>query len=181
MKWSSDAVGVRERVPLLIADARTWSTWQGADEPQDTFDMLEGVVGPTNSSGRTVVPFAYEGGVFEIGVADDTLIVMQHYESDDGEKFNELRAALEMRTPKEFMAGEIEVNDGLIVGDCWANGTAFDFSAIPGDAKKVDDLTYFVPLPAGKYLVLEGVAEDVEAAWYRFVKGKAADYARREE
>ena len=109
--------------------------------------------------------------------------MLQHYasDSDDNEEFSALRDAVAARASEEFLAGEIEVTDGLIVGDCWANGTAFDFSALTGgNAMKVEDVTFFVPLPAGKYLVLEGIDEDEEAAWYRFVKGNAADYERRE-
>ncbi len=166
MKWFSEVVGVREAsVPVLIADAATWLRWQGTGEPQVSFDSLEGVVGVVEIDGRVVAPCTSEGQAFEVGVGRTEVVVVHGSHAAVG--------------GEEFLAGELEVVDGLVIGDSWAVGSELTLPVKAKAPVSIGHLVFFVPLKAGRYVVLEGRSEDDEVAWYRILRGKAADHARR--
>jgi|GEM_PF-3763163 len=179
MKWHTKVAGTRESAPVLIADVATWRLWRGEAEPQDSFDAFEGENGPVTVVDRgTFVPCEPGGGVYEIGVGTDEVVVLQRYDSDDAP--TSLHAALATREEfVEYLAGEIDVTGGIVIGDAWANGSELSLATTPAAPKSVGHLVFFVPLPAGRYLVLEGHDEDDERSWYRIVRGNATSYASR--
>lgn len=168
MKWFPDVVGVRESsVPVLVADAATWRQWRGTEEPQTSFDALEGVVGVVDIDGRVLAPCPSDGPSCEIGVGRNEVVVLHG-----------AHAVLDGREHEEFLAGELDVVDGLVIGDSWAAGSELKLPVKAKAPASVGHLVFFVPLKAGRYVVLEGRLDD-EVAWYRILRGKAADYERR--
>lgn len=182
MKWFSSAAGVRERVPVLIADVAVWKRWKGDGENASSFDSLEGVVGPTEVGGRVLVPFELDGGVFDVGVGKDEVVVLQHHDGEES-TFADWRRALGKpagkREHEEFLAGELTVSAGVVIGDSWSNGKQLDAEKLGKAACPIEPLVFFAPLASGTYLVLEGCSDDEDVRWYRLRKGKAASYERR--
>ncbi|MBA3393456.1 MAG: hypothetical protein H0T89_12470 [Deltaproteobacteria bacterium] len=162
MKWHSKAAGVREHAPLLLADLATWRRWKGQDEAQVAFDALDGVVGVVDVDGRPLVPSEYDGGIFDIGVGDNEVVLVQRYDGAGADDLAELRKQLAKRALDEYAAGELVITDGVVIGDSWNTGAKLATAPKSG---KVTGVGFYVPLPAGSYVVLEG--RDDTAAWYR--------------
>lgn len=175
MRWHTSVAGAREHVPVLLADFATWRRWNGSEEPDESFDVLQGEIGVVDVAGRAIVPSELEGGAFDLGLGDGELVLLQHDVGDSGD-FKALRTTLAKRTHDEYLAGELEVDAGVVVGDPWNAGCDLPAMA-PSKAGKVAKVGFFAPLPPGRYVVLEG-RNDV-ASWYRLVRGNAADYQRR--
>ncbi len=183
MKWFLNAAGVRERAPLLVADVAVWRNWRGTDEPQASFDALDGVVGVVDLDQRSVIAHSCEGGVFDIGVAKDEVVVLQHYASDESDSERDgLRQALAAREKQEYLAGEIAIREGgVLIGDSWQKGAELDLAKSGATPTNAAPLVFFAPLKAGRYLVLEGRSGDEETSWYRLRRGEASGYERRPE
>lgn len=176
MKWHLKAATVRERVPLLLADAETWRQWKGPHEPKESYDALDGEVGVIDAGGRKVVPSRYLGGIFDVGLGKDELVLLQHFPGDVHDELDDLREELGVRSFDEYAAGELEITSGVVICDPWQQGSELP-ATLPSKAGPLDEMGFFVPLRAGTYLVLEGRSE--EATWYRLRKGRASEYAKR--
>jgi len=192
MKWFLGAAGVRERVPVLVASPAVWRRWRGDAESEESFASLEGVVGPIEVDGRVVVPFGYEGGIFDVGVGKGEIVILQHLDGDEA-RAERYRTALargpaksagdeqDLGDPAEltgYLAGELTIAEGLLVGNSWKNGAELD-ARLGKTARVLEPLLFFAPLAAGTYLVLEGRSDDEDLQWYRIRKGKARDHAPR--
>ncbi len=176
MDWLTSVAGAHASAPVLIADVATWKRWRGNEE-QDAFDAFEGEVGTVTVACGTFVPCEPDGGVYELGVGQDEVVVLQRYDSERDQA--PLRAALAAREHEEFLGGELDVVHGIVIGNAEVKGADLSLDPLPTTPASVGPLAFFVPLAPGRYLVLEGRNEDADLSWYRLVRGEASSFAPR--
>lgn len=178
MKWTADpASSPHPSVPILVSTREAWKTWTGRAMDEDAFGDLEGVVGVAEVAGapRAALP-AEEQGAFHLGIGDDEVVLLHWFGSGKG--LAARKKSLAARDEEEYLAGVLDVSDALVIGDAWTSGWALEAPKKPGKTTQGEDSLFAVPLPAGRYVVLEGT-DDEEARWLRIRRGDPASYTPR--
>ncbi len=191
IRWFPETIGLpHPSVPMLIADSQTWAAWRGSNEPEEITDAFDGELGVVEVGGSSWACMGYTGGEFQVAVGQADVIVLQSLSCQDDEDYTQeiamVRDDIVNRRRTEYLTGEIEVTGLLVLGDAWNKGVVKGTSA--SEPRVIDaegdgsGHLFMVPLPPGRYLVLEGSDDDdPDVIWLRFRQGNPQDYQTRPE
>lgn len=144
--------------PLLVATNASWKRWKKDDA--ELGQAFEGVLGEGSADDATgfALP-GFEQGRIWIAAAEDAVWIVHWFgPEDDAGPSTAWRMST---THTEYLAGTFTVpKGGASVGDAW------------------HEARWPLPLPPGKYVVLEGQDDD-RASWLRVLVGRAADHVAR--
>lgn len=191
LRWFTGAVGC-EGTPLLYADRGAYDHWRGVDEHDGANDyqrvvVEEGFTLPTEivmHDGVAIGLLDSEGDVtFDVGCDEREVVALGAYvDEDDPKRAERTRAAVAAKKKHpEYLVGALEIGPrGLVLANSGASSAAIaDIDG--GDARSLGRDHFFVPLPAGRYVVLEGRdgEDDYSAWWCRILPASKKKYAKR--